>query len=71
MCQRCSLAFPKTVYPAPGVIHDYDNKLDIEAIGSRIKVWVNDTLVLDYTDTDPLLTGGVSLGAILGIDIPL
>jgi hypothetical protein len=53
--------------PAPaGAINDYDNKLDIEVIGTRIRVYVNDRVITDYTDQteNPIMTGGVSLGAL-------
>ena len=49
-----------------GVINDYDNKLDIKVIGPRIQVWASDQLITDYTDqtANPIMTGGVSLGAL-------
>ena len=50
--------------PAPGVIENTDNKVDIDVIGGRIRCWINHHPVFDIVDSDPILSGGVGLGSI-------
>jgi hypothetical protein len=50
--------------PLPGIINDRDNVVDIWANGNHIQVSVNGHQLLDFVDSQPLLTGGVALGAI-------
>jgi hypothetical protein len=58
-----TVTFITTVHPPEGVIHDRDNIVEIEVVGGNIKAAVNGIDVLEYTDRDPILTGGVGLGA--------
>jgi len=51
--------------PSPGAIHDHDNAVDVRVVGDRIQVSVNGTPLIDLRDTqDPILAGGVALGAL-------
>ncbi len=52
------------VSPFPGVIANQDNVVDIWAIGNHIQVAINGTQLIDVIDPNPILTGGVGLGAI-------
>lgn len=54
----------ETISPFPGVIANQDNVVDIWAIGNHIQVAINGTQLIDITDPNPILTGGVGLGAI-------
>jgi hypothetical protein len=49
-------------HPPVGVIQDRDNVVEIEVVGSNIKVALNGVDVLEHTDTDPIPNGGVGLG---------
>ncbi len=52
------------ISPLPGIIADQDNMVDIWAIGNHIQVAINDTQLIDINDPNPILIGGVGLGAI-------
>ena len=52
------------ISPFPGVIADQDNVVDIWATGNHIQVAINGTQLIDVIDQNPILTGGVGLGAI-------
>lgn len=54
----------ETISPFPGVIADQDNVVDIWAIGNHIQIAINGTQLIDVIDPNPILTGGVGLGAI-------
>lgn len=48
----------------PGVILQGTNVGKIIAVGGHIQIFVNNYLVLDFTDPDPIPFGGIGLGAI-------
>ncbi len=52
------------ISPLPGVIEDQDNMVDIWATGNHIQVAINGTNLVDVFDNKPILTGGISVGAI-------
>ena len=52
------------ISPLPGVIADQDNMVDIWATGNHIQVAINGTNLVDVFDNKPILTGGISVGAI-------
>lgn len=52
------------ISPLPGIIADQDNMVDIWAIGNHIQVAINGTQLIDINDPNPILIGGVGLGAI-------
>ena len=39
-------------------------RLDIEMIGADIKVYIDDSLAMEYTDENPVYSGGIGLGCI-------
>lgn len=52
------------VVPPDDIVDDFDNTIDVEAVGGHLKVWVNGWLAIDAVDPDPVATGGVGLGAV-------
>lgn len=50
--------------PLPGIVHNRDNLIDVWAVGNHIQIAVNGNPLIDLIDPDPILTGGVALGAI-------
>ena len=47
-----------------GVMNDHDNVIEVEIIGGVIQIAVNGVHVLEHTDPDPILFGGVGIGSI-------
>ena len=50
--------------PGPGIINNRDNVVDVWATGSHLQVAVNGHALIDSVDAQPILSGGVGLGAI-------
>lgn len=49
--------------PPSGVMHDYDNTIEVKVVGGQITILINDVEVIEVTDDNPIPTGGVALGA--------
>ncbi len=47
----------------PGLLDNHDNTIEVDVEGAHIRMWTNDWLAFDLVDPDPVLAGGVGLGA--------
>ena len=55
---------PASILAQAPFYHSTEEWVDVqvEAVGAQIRVWVNGTMMIDYTDPDPILSGWTFLG---------